>query len=362
MTGRPVGDTATVRRSADAPAPEVIEAVPDGIVIVDGRGTIVFVNRQTETMLGYDRSELLGRPVEVLVPGDRAQRHRAERAGFLAAPHQRPMGIGMHLEARRRDGTTLPVDIALSPLRDAGGSARVIAAMRDVSERLRFEAELHDARASMATLAERERIARDLHDTVVQHLFAVGMSLQATESQVTDPAVQRRIQWAVDHLDDTIRDVRSAIFSLQRTPNAGGLRARLRDLMVEASAALGFEPRLRVDGLVDAGVDPGVAEHVLAVVREALSNVARHARASTCDVEVSVTGALVTVVVGDDGVGIDDDAGDAPRGVARGNGLRNVAARAAVLGGVCEVQRRGLRGTVVRWVVPAGAATDGEPG
>lgn len=325
---------------------DVVDAVPDGIVIAAGDGTITFVNHQAEVMFGYNRDHLVGQPVEVLLDPALAAHHRSHRERFGRNPHVRPMGAGLTLQGRRRDGSDFPVEISLSPVMVDGAQA-TIASVRDISERVRAAEELQAARHAVETLEERERIARDLHDTVIQHLFAVGMNLQAVEGRIGDETVRGRVQWAVDHLDETIREVRSVIFGLQSARGPGGLRARIAALVGDATRSLGFEPRLRFDGLVDAGVDAEIGEHVLTALREALSNVARHAKATRVDVSVVVDDDWVDVRVVDDGVGI-------PRDGARGNGLLNLEARAVALGGECCVEpgTEG-RGTAVALHVPA---------
>lgn len=337
--------TLDIVREVNALEHDVVEAVPDGIVVVDAHGTIVLVNQQAERMFGYSRPQLVGQPVEMLMDPGLAEQHRGHRERWGRNPHVRPMGAGLQLEARRCDATTFPVEISLSPMRD-GDRLHTVASIRDITERVRLDEELRTARESVTTLEERERIARDLHDTVIQHLFAVGMNLQAVESQITDTAVKDRVQWAVDHLDETIREVRSVIFGLQTARGPGGLRTRVASVVAESARGLGFEPRLRFDGLVDAGAAPEVGEHVLAAVREALSNVARHAHATRADVTIVVDDERLVLHVVDDGVGIRDDA-------KRGHGLANLAARAEALGGSCRIAPGASGGTVVEWTVPA---------
>jgi signal transduction histidine kinase len=211
-------------------------------------------------------------------------------------------------------------------------------------EHARLTARVHE----FAVLEDRERIARDLHDTVIQRLFATGMSLQSTVRVVaTEPAAAvARIGEAVDDLDLTIKEIRSAIFGLEHgRVAADGLRGRILTSVREAVTALGFEPRVILDGPVDSGVDSGLAADVLATLREALSNVARHARATRVEVEVEVAEEVRLRVV-DDGIG-------PPTGpTSDGRGLANMAARAEKRGGSLELRRREPRGTVLEWRVP----------
>ncbi len=213
-------------------------------------------------------------------------------------------------------------------------------------------ARLHARVKEYALVEDRERIARDLHDTVVQRLFATGLSLQAAARLVpadADAAVDR-IEDAVDALDLTVKHIRSAIFKLEssRVSSGSGVRDRVLALCREAAGALGFEPRCLFDGPVDSALGDDLAAELLATLREALSNVARHARATRVEVEV-VVAEQVFLRVNDDGIG--PPAPDAPRG----HGLRNMAARAARHGGRFEVRAGPDGGTALEWEVPRGA-------
>lgn len=211
-------------------------------------------------------------------------------------------------------------------------------------ENARLHARLND----MVLVEDRERIARNLHDTVIQRLFATGMSLQGSVSLVrADPeAAVGRIEEAVDDLDETVKHIRTAIFGLEAArPRRDGTRARILALVHQAIGALGFEPRVLLDGPVDTGMGELLAAELIATLREALSNVARHARATEASVEVAF-GDDVRLVVADDGVG--PPSADAPRG----KGLANMAERAARLGGAMSLRANQPRGTVLEWRVP----------
>lgn len=210
-------------------------------------------------------------------------------------------------------------------------------------------ARLHTRLHELALVEDRDRIARDLHDTVIQRLFATGMSLQGTARIVlTDPtAAIARIEGAIDDIDLTVKHIRTSIFGLeQHRPKGMGLRDRVLSLVREASGPIGFEPRVLLDGPVDTGVDDVVAGEALAILREALSNVARHAHASRVEVEITVASGEVCLRVADDGVG--PPAADAPTG----NGLRNMAARAEGLSGSFQLSAGEQSGTVLEWRVP----------
>ncbi len=198
---------------------------------------------------------------------------------------------------------------------------------------------------------DRDRIARDLHDLVIQRLFATGMLLQgASRLAGEDAEVSSRIARAVDDLDATIKEIRQTIFALHEPVDgpATGLRGRVLRETASASASLGFSPAVRFDGPVDAVVTDRVADHLMAALREALSNAARHAHASSVAVAVDLVGDDVVLRVVDDGVGV------SPGG--RRSGLTNLRVRAEALGGrlVIAAADDGAErpGTVLSWQVP----------
>ncbi len=207
--------------------------------------------------------------------------------------------------------------------------------------------ELAEARKDaerLGLLEDRDRIARDLHDVVIQRLFAIAMTLTAAARVVERPEASARLRYAIDELDGTIREIRSTIFALQTPAGAPGLRARLVALVESARAQLGFLPALRLDGGLDTRVPGGIGDHLLAVVREGLSNVVRHARATRTTVSVCVEGSRLTLAMEDDGIGIPAQ--------GRRSGLLNLRERAEALGGSCTAGPRPDGGTCLRWSVP----------
>lgn len=451
----------------------LVEAAPDGLFMVSDAGKILHANRQALTLFGYAAQDLVGQEVDILLPLDRRAGHRGHRTRYHDTPRTRPMGSGLQLFARRKDGTVVPVEVSLSPTTHDGEPA-VIAAVRDITARVRFEAhtrrierlidrahegvylidptelrftyvnvgaarqsgyhrdellsmsplrlmpdmheallrrmvdrairpggispvitvlrradgndvpvellleldaaadgsppaiaalvrdlserreseeQLDEARRELHLVEDRERIARDLHDRVIQRLFATGMGLQAVVDTVGGVAPRSRIERAVDDLDATIREIRTVIFELE--PHDGhdwSLRRKVVETGRAARRALGFEPSIAFDGPIDTLVSLEAASALLATLQEGLSNVARHARATSVAVLVAASSANgVQLTVTDDGVGI-------PASVDVGNGLVNMAARATRLGGRFEVgATSGRPGTTLSWEVPVAA-------
>jgi PAS domain S-box-containing protein len=446
----------------------LVDAAPDGIVMADDEGQILFANRQAELLFGFGRDELVGRSVDGLLPERLQHVHAAHRSRYRAEPRLRAMGAGLVLFGRRTDGTEFPVEISLSPLRAEAG-ARVVAVIRDVTARVAAEAEqrmvrealdatrdgvlileadtlrftyanegavaqvgysrdelvemtmldvapeftehtlrdllepmtrgeqssimfttvhrhrdgsdvpveilmqaipgddgvptryvkiVRDVRERMQTeerlrraeqhlriVEDRERIARDLHDVVIQKLFAAGMTVQRVAARSAEPEHGARLDTVVDELDDTIREIRSVIFGLQSDlRDSSGVRADVLRICDDHRDALGFEPRIRFEGPVDA-MSERVAAELLPAVREAISNVSRHAEASAVELTIEHAGDFVTLRVVDDGCGL-------PATVSWGNGIHNLSERATRLGGRCLVSARPEGGTALEWQVP----------
>jgi signal transduction histidine kinase len=200
-------------------------------------------------------------------------------------------------------------------------------------------------RQELAVISDRERIARDLHDIVIQRLFATGLQLQGVAAMAGDGAVTDRLDASVADLDDTIKAIRGTIFELQDR-RGDSLRAAVRNLVKEYVPVLGFSPVVRTSGPVDTLVAPQLGAQLLAVLREAISNVARHALADGAEVDVTVTTDRLELRVADDGVGLPDEVTE--------SGLRNARRRADDLGGTLDVSPVGEHGTLLVWRVPLG--------
>jgi signal transduction histidine kinase len=209
-------------------------------------------------------------------------------------------------------------------------------------------ARLHARIQDLVVLQDRERIAMDLHDTVIQQLFAIGLSLEATSRRVRDQEAVQRIHLAVEDLDDTIKRIRSTIFGLAAAVSApaDGVRHRVLGLVEEMTPSLPSSPRVLFEGPVDIAIPEAVGDEVLSVLRELLSNAARHARAARVDICLAV-GAEITLVVEDDGVGPPGDGA-----TSFGMGLRNLGKRAGRLGGGFRLTPGSEGGTRAEWTVP----------
>src|SRR5215467_4596728 len=197
----------------------------------------------------------------------------------------------------------------------------------------------------LALFEDRDRIARDLHDLVIQRLFATGMSLQGATALMSDAEAVHRVEQAVDALDETIRDIRSAIFALQSRGETErpGVRSRILGVVEEMTDPLGFAPGLRMAGPIDTMVPDRLASQMLAALREGLANVAKHAQASRADVTVEA-GTDLVLVVRDSGVGL--------TGTGRRSGLANLEERASELGGTLRTVTAEGGGTELEWRVP----------
>ncbi|GAU70517.1 putative two-component histidine kinase [Streptomyces sp. NBRC 110611] len=257
----------------------------------------------------------------------------------VAVPIGTGTGVrGVLLLARASDGT----DFTTVETEQLTGFAGQAAVAMELADRRR------DAE-QIATLEDHDRIARDLHDLAIQRLFAMGMTLQSAARIIEHPDASERVLRTVGDLDETIKIIRSTIFGLRlhEHDEGHGLRTRVVQTAGEATAALGFAPGLRMEGLLDTQVPREIADHVVAVLSEALTNIARHAQATRADVVLKTGGEDVVLTVSDNGVGIPPD--------GRRSGLRNLSERAGQLGGALELSRPLTGGTTLTWHVPLSA-------
>ncbi|MFF8958366.1 GAF domain-containing protein [Streptomyces sp. NPDC014894] len=279
---------------------------------------------------------------DVAADEERAAADAGRWRGFgpaVAVPLGKPGRVRGVLVLARRAGRPPFSEAETAPLPGFAGQAALALELED----RRRDSE------QMALLADRDRIARDLHDLAIQRLFATGMTLQSARRFVEHPRATERLVRAIDDLDDTIKIIRSTIFGLRERENpqaSPGLRVRTVRALEEAARTLGFAPGLRMEGLIDTDVPRPVADEVVAVLGESLTNVARHAGASKTEVSLVVRAGTLTAEIADDGVGIAE-----PEGGRRG-GLRNLAERAERLGGTMTTDPAETGGTRLVWRVP----------
>jgi PAS domain S-box-containing protein len=477
----------------------LFSASPDAVIVVDENSRILLASPAVESLFQYKSEQLIGELIETLIPLGRRERHDDHLRQYFKSPHARRMGVGLELSGRRQDGSEIPIDVSLTPVK-LEGSDYVAAYVRDAREQRRSIDRLHavneitrhlltgkqmedilplvtrnarllsyseaawivipksdthfeivavdgpgtecllgeilsaetsrsaevmrsgaseviedlytatnvpegvvelglgpglyvpfvadDQRLgtlvlgrvrgesnyqpidvafaevfagaaataivmgstrteleSLKIVAEDERIARDLHDTVIQELFALGMSLQATGASVNGP-VGERIATTVDGLDDVIKQIRNTIFRLPgQSRGSRGLREQMLALGDKYLEELGVLPRIVFDGPVETVVSEAVTEDLLHVFGEGLSNIARHARASRIDAVLALEGEWLSFSLMDDGIGITD-------GLTAGNGIRNMTIRAQNHGGTCTIVQRAPKGSILSWRVP----------
>jgi signal transduction histidine kinase len=332
---------------ADAVAVALPEAERGGLVIVaaDGEGA----ERLRGCAIGVEGT-LIGavyKSGQAELVADVSADPRTERGplseGRFGAGLVVPLGSAGQvrgvLALHRLSGSMQYDTVTASLTADLAGQAAVVL---ELAERRR-DGEL------LSLYADRDRIGRDLHDLAIQQLFATSMSLQGAYKITQRPAVARRISQAITDLDETIKVIRSTIFALHAhecDEDAPNLRAQVMEVCGQAAEMLGFPAAVRFSGPVDHVIGENVADQLIAVLNEALSNAARHAQASKVEVDLSADSAAVELSVVDDGVGI------APGG--RHSGLANLRERAEQLGGSFTVQAGDRGGTVLRWKVPVG--------
>ncbi|HET6561200.1 MAG TPA: histidine kinase [Marmoricola sp.] len=198
-------------------------------------------------------------------------------------------------------------------------------------------------REQLAVISDRDRIARDLHDVVIQRLFATGLQMQSIRQLATTDELRTKMDQNVRDLDQTIRDIRSTIFELQHRPQ-NSLRTEVRDLVREYVPVLGFAPSVQMHGDVDMSVEPKLQQQLVAALREALANVAQHAEAGSASIDLQVTATHLRLRVTDNGKGVPDDREE--------SGIRNARRRAVMLGGSLDLWPGDPTGTAFIWSVP----------
>jgi signal transduction histidine kinase len=308
------------------------------------------------TAVGVGQEDLTG--LRYPLADSIAWRAMQEGRGLIAQDADRQSGVFLHL----RHAVPVTQVMAVPLIGESGARGALIAgrisrhitftaADLDMAETFAGQAtialELADARAAqqhLAALEDRDRIGRDLHDHVIQRLFAVGLGLQSTAGRANEPAIRARLAQAVEELDETISQIRTTIFDLHDAIPDNRLRSRVKAVVEELEPVLGVHLQLAWSGPLDTLVDSSLITDVEAVVREAMTNVARHAQASTLRVTINADTDRLTVDVSDDGVGIGDS--------ARRSGLANLKNRAHSRGGTLTLENQEQGGLRLQWSIP----------
>ncbi len=326
-------------RQAEAQLAAIVRSSDDAMVSMTTDLVITTWNPAAELLFGFSAAEVTGFR-SALVTDERQQEFRQVL---------REVGEGQPrtYDTRwlRKDGSLIDVAVTMSGMRDPGGQLIGYSAVaRDITSRLRTEAELAAARARQEVQDDRDRIARDLHDRVIGRVFAAGMSLQGIASLVGGAKLTARIEDVIRELDLSISEVREAIFALHRRHSEpAGLRAQVLAVVSDSAVVLGFSPRCSFEGPVDDTPD-AVGRQLLPVIREALSNISRHAHASAAAVSLTAGSGLV-LEVSDNGRGMGQ--------TTRSSGLRNMRERAEILGGTFSITSAPGAGTTLEWRIPA---------
>ena len=332
----------------DAILRALIEAAPDGFLIVDPDGRIIRVNAAIERLFGYHRFELAGRRVDLLVPEDLRETHVDQRSSYQAEPTLRDMGLGLRLLGRRKDGSEFPLEISLSPAQTTHGQY-VVAIVRDVTEKLALEKERNALEVELETEQERQRIGMDLHDGIMQEIYATALTLELALEDIPEAEVEGRksVERAISQLHDTTRNIRSYIFDLRPRQFTGDLPSAIEDLarefqqnsQIRTAVALG--PRLP-----DLDMETAVAFYQ--IVHESLSNIQKHAKATFVSILLKRSPHSFVIEVTDNGAGFNT----ATEMGQRHRGLRNMHARCANLGAQLQFDSALGKGTTVRVELP----------
>jgi two-component system, NarL family, sensor histidine kinase DevS len=346
-----MNDSPDVPSLADLPvSPDrLLEESPNGWLLVDREGRISFSNARALELFGYTRDELLGQTIEMLIPTRFHSVHLQHRKDYMQHPTMRPMGLGMELTAMRKDGSEFPVEISLSPMQTPDGTF-VTTIVRDIRERVRLEEERNSLRLELEMERERDRIGMDLHDGIMQEIYAAGLTLELAIGDVRErpDAAEAEIERSIEQLHEVIRNIRSYIFDLRPRQFTGSLTSALLELVREFRQNTQIEVRDDVPDL-HVSVDNEAAEAAYHIVHEALSNVRKHAEASRVSMAVTLSDGHVNIEVNDNGRGF--DASESLPQVHRG--LRNMEVRARNAGCELLVESVPGEGTCVMVRVPA---------
>jgi PAS domain S-box-containing protein len=342
-------------RESESRAQAIFQSAAQAILIVDAAGRIVAVNPVTRSMFGYSSEELVGKPVELLVPQQFRGGHKAHRDSFFRSPQQRPMGLGLELRARHKDGAEFFVEISLSYIESAQGPLGV-AFVSDISRRRADEQAIRQQREDLRNLSarlmtaqddERRRIARDLHDDLSQQLAFLAMDLGRAGM---NPAAQemaaelRPLQVRAAEISQAVRRISHELHP--SVLDDIGLEAALEQYCEEFEQRSGIATRFTSRNVPES-LQPEIARSIYHIAQECLHNVSKHARTETVSVTLEFAGNLLRLMVKDRGVGLSVDQPE-----SKGIGFVAMKERANLVNGILSIQSETGAGTEVSVEVP----------
>jgi PAS domain S-box-containing protein len=326
----------------------IVDTVADGIITIDEKATVLSFNPAAERIFGYTKAEIVGENVNVLMPPPYRAQHDGYVRSYLTTRKAKIIGKGREVLGRRKDGTTFPMDLAVSEVRDGRGF-RFAGVVRDITARKRLEQAVADRVSE-----EQREFSRELHDGVAQHLAAAGMTGAALQKRLeAEPSPQAeeaaRLNQLIRGAQEKVRALIRGVRAVDIVPT--GLVDALRDLTASAQQRHGVICALETGGAV-ALTDSKTATQLYYIATEAVHNAVKHAAPRRIVVRLAAEDATLVLEVRDDGASI---AGHPAGG---GTGLQIMAYRAGLIGGLFDVGPARGGGTVVRCVLPL---PDGEP-
>lgn len=338
-------------RENEARVRAILDTTVDAIITIDERGRIMSFNRAAARIFGYEPEEVLGQNVNILMPEPYHSEHDRYIETYRRTGRRKIIGIGREAIGLRKDGTTFPIDLAVSEVHLDDGRTLFTGLVRDISERRRLEQEV-----LRISDEERLRIGQDLHDGLGQMLTGIGLIAQNLTRQLeraSSPAAETaaEITTLIREADQMARGLARGLAPVD--VEAGGLEAALRRLCANAERLFGITCTVEVEGTT-AFRDESTPAHLFRIAQEAVSNAVRHGHATHVAIQLEADGERLRLQIDDDGTGFSEDdlARASQSSEVRGMGVRIMHYRARIIGGSLEIRRRGDRGTAVLCTIP----------